>query len=1193
MKDERQKLEEAIAAQEGLRGTVDDAVIEATITTLREKLDAIEARERYPEMRRKLVTILFADTVESTPIVQHLDPEDVRDIFESALQRMAKRVTINGGRVTGFMGDGFKAVFGAEQAREDDPERAVRAGLEITATMQLLSKEFEKVWGIPEIKVRVGIHTGLVALGGITEAYDTMMGSTVHLASRLEKAAPHGGVLISNDTYRHIRGVFDVVEMEPLLFKGFDEPVVTYQVLRVKPRAFRTYLRGVEGVETHMVGRITELKFLQDALKAALQEGEGQVITILGEAGVGKSRLIYEFQNWIELLPDEIFLFKGRAWQESQTTPYSLLRDVFAFRFEILEDDPVQEVIFKFEHGFRGVFGPGEEGRMRAHVIGQLLGFGFTSSPYMNEALNDPQTLRNRGIRYLREFFETVSRQDCAVIFLEDIHWSDDSSLDAINSLSSSIRQFPLLIIGLARPSLYERRPYWGEGLEYHIRIEVNPLSKSESRQLVTEIFKHSEHIPSKLRELLVGAAEGNPYFIEELIKMLIDNGVIIIGAESWRVETDQLVNVEVPSTLTGVLQARLDRLPIQEKLVLQQASVVGRTFWDSTVKHINAAFERERINEKQEIAEHLTNLRGKEMIYRREESTFTDSSEFIFKHAILRDVTYDSVLKKLRRIYHQLVAEWLIQQSGERGGEYAGLIGEHLMLAGKKGEAAKFFVRAAQKALRGYANKEAEQFFKKALDLSPPLAEQVSILSGLGKAISRQSRYNEAASVWGRAVDISRQQKDTDQISRLYAHLTRNAWHMDNTKESLQTALEGLESAQDAPDSPGKVHLLHEAARAYYFNGENELAETYTRQAIKLADKLNLFDVKAEALSTLGALPGVPIEEKRSALVEAIHLAEENGMLLAANRAYNNLGTLYYFFLAEIKNAHDCFHKAAEIAKQITITHQEIYNRANLAAVLTDMGKLRDAQKQIELIEDLQKQIPDPESINLWVEKSRGFLTGQKGAWEHARAICQRGLSEAKKHDNLSFIYFFASYLTYLYLEMDRYYKPQNLAETLEIIQEAVELSDLGMGGTVWCRCFKLSVLIRLGNLGEARELISEIQELTTRQDFDPEYYFLLYSKAELAEAEGHLTEAISFFQDLYDYYANSDLQWEWARIALDMGSCYAKRDQIGDIARARDLFSQSSDLFSVTGATGYSQIAQDRLLEISQSPDNESKSG
>jgi predicted ATPase len=779
------------------------------------------------------------------------------------------------------------------------------------------------------------------------------------------------------------------------------------------------------------------------------------------------------------------------------------------------------------------------------------------------------------------------------VIFLEDIHWSDDSSLDVVNALSSSTQQFPLLIICLARPTLYERRPYWGEGLEYHTRFELIPLSKSESRQLVTEILRRSVYVPPKLRELLVSSAEGNPFYIEELIKMLIDSGVIITGAESWRVETDQLGNVDVPSTLTGVLQARLDSLPSHEKLILQQASVVGRTFWDSTVKHINASIEREQKKEKPEIADHLTNLRSKEMIYRREESTFTDSSEFIFKHAILRDVTYDSVLKKLRRIYHQLVAEWLIQQSGERGGEYAGLIGEHLLLAGKNREATKFFISAAEIALRGYANKEAEQFFRKALDLSPPSSDQVSLLSGLGISISRQSRYKEAATIWEQAIAMSREQKDTDQVSRLYAYLARNAWHTDDIKKGLRIALEGLNGVQDAPDSPGKAILLHEAAAAYHYNGKNDLAESYTRQAIKLADELSLYDVKADALSTLGVLPGVPIEEKRGALEQAIQLAEENGMLLKANRAYNNLGTLYYYFLAEIKKAHDCFLKAADIAQQIAITHQEIYNRANLATALTDMGKLRDAQKQIELIEDLQKQIPDPESINLWVEKSRGFLTGQMGAWEEARSICQKGLSEARKHNNLSFFYFFASYLTYLYLELDRFSNRQNLAETLEIIQEAIELSDLGMGGTVWCRCFKLSVLIRLGNLKDSREFISEIQKLTSSQGFDPEYYFLLYSKAELADAEGQLTEAISIFQELFDYYASSDLQWEWARIALDMGNCHAKRGHAGDFARARELFAQSSDLFSETGATGYRQIAQERLREISHGPDIESEHG
>ena len=716
--DKGKQLEEAIAALETQRGTLGDAVIDASIAALQKQLDDLKTLTS-PEQQRKLVTLLFADVVGSTRIGQHMDPEDVLEVMDNALKHLAVPVDKHGGHVARFMGDGFKAVFGSPVAHENDPEMAIRAGLGILQAAHEQAESLDKRWGIRDFKVRVGINTGLVAIGGLTEAEDTVMGSTVNLGARMESAAPPGGLLISHNTYRHVRGVFDVESLAPVKVKGFEEPMPVYLVLRCKPRAFRLRTLGVEGVETRMVGRELELKRLQDSLISAVEDREGQVVTITGEAGVGKSRLLYEFQNWIELMPDVVRLYQGRGRQEIQHQPYALLRDVFAFRFQIQDSDTASEVRQKIESGFGEVWGTDISGEAPAHAIGHLLGFDFSASRHLQVLLDDPQQLRDQALSHLIEYFQSVSSQYPTVIFLEDIHWADDSSLDVVNHLGCESPEQRLLIICLARPTLFERRPYWGEGLAYHNHLELNPLSKRESRQLVAEILQSVKQIPAALRELVVSGAEGNPFYIEELIKMLIEDGVILTGVEHWGIDPNRLAEIDVPATLAGVLQARLDSLPPAERNTLQQASVVGRTFWDDSVSYISAASDQDdALNAIHNTDAHLSSLRSRELVYRREESTFADTGEFTFKHAVLRDVTYESVLKRLRRLFHGLAADWLITNSGERTSEYTGLIADHLELAGKAEAAITYLIQAGDQARGLYAHHEAINHYQRALAL-------------------------------------------------------------------------------------------------------------------------------------------------------------------------------------------------------------------------------------------------------------------------------------------------------------------------------------------------------------------------------------------------------------------------------------------------------------------------------------------
>jgi ABC-type transport system substrate-binding protein len=363
-------------------------------------------------------------------------------------------------------------------------------------------------------------------------------------------------------------------------------------------------------------------------------------------------------------------------------------------------------------------------------------------------------------LSYLVEYFTSLASQDAVLMLLEDLHWADDSSLDVLNHLALALTDQPLMIAGTARPALYERRPRWGEGQAFHDQLPLRRLTKRNTRRLLEEILQKVADVPDTLTDLVVEGAEGNPFFVEELVKMLVEDGVIIKAADEWEVEPSRLTNVRVPSTLTGVLQARLDRLPVQDRTILQQASVVGRLFWDRAVAHISEAAD-EGIKET-EVLNTLTALRGREMVFQRETTAIAGAQEYIFKHAVLREVTYESLLKRLRKVYHGLVADWLMEQAGERAGEYTGLIADHLEFAERTEEAIEYLLKAGDKARGLYAHQEAIQAYERALALLKEQGDDeraARVLMTLGLAYhsafdyeSAQQSYTQAFALWQRA---------------------------------------------------------------------------------------------------------------------------------------------------------------------------------------------------------------------------------------------------------------------------------------------------------------------------------------------------------------------------------------------------------------------------------------------------------
>ena len=499
------ELEQAIAALESQRSMLGDSVVNLAQGTLREKLARLQASPAAPEQQRKLITVLFADIVGSTQVGKDRDPEQLLEIMDGALQRLAEPIARQQGRVTRFMGDGFIALFGLPLAYEDDAERAVLAGLEVLQVARQISQDFQAKYQISGLDVRVGINSGLVATGGFSEAEDTVMGLTVNLAQRLESAAPPGGLLISQSTFRLVDGLFELHPVEAVVAKGFDQPVPAYLVLRRVQRSLHPPGLGSEGFGYPLVGRDAELGTLQGIIHTVFRDSRPAVVVLVGDPGMGKRRLHNALLEWMRHQDENILTFLGRARHPGSNAPYSLLKDVFSTAFDILATDPVEVVRQKFETGFGEKLG--DEAQMKSHWIAALLGFELGDSPFLVGVQTDADQLRQRAFFYLQEFLTNILRKSPVVISLEDVHAADRPSLEAIGELVTQMAGLPLLVLCLARPSLGDQLPGL-EAVEHaagYTRLDLPPLQPAASQELVRAILR-TESVPQQLGDVVAAA---------------------------------------------------------------------------------------------------------------------------------------------------------------------------------------------------------------------------------------------------------------------------------------------------------------------------------------------------------------------------------------------------------------------------------------------------------------------------------------------------------------------------------------------------------------------------------------------------------------------------------------------------------------------------------------------------------------
>ncbi|MFN8411671.1 MAG: adenylate/guanylate cyclase domain-containing protein [Anaerolineales bacterium] len=989
VQDQIRNLQEAIRAQEALRPTLGDAMVDTVVNALQSQLNELQKQIARPEVstetRRKQVTVLFADVSGFTALSENMDAEDVANLVNRIWARLDRIIEENGGQIDKHIGDAVMALWGAENSREDDSERAIRAALR-------MQEEFKKETVDLPINIKIGINSGLVLLSSIgSHGEFTAIGDTVNTASRLVSAAGAGMLLISYETYQMVRGIFDVQKQDLIAVKGKSEPLQTYIVQGIRPRAFRMGRRGVEGISTRMVGRDLEINLMQNVYEQTLLDRRATVFVVKGDAGLGKSRLVYEFEGWLDTHPTFFYLFKGRADEESQNLPYSLLRDVFSERFQIMDSDTQTEAREKIVQGIAALAGEGTE--EEAAFIGHLIGFDFSSSPYLRGILTDAKQIRTVAFSYIARFFEDLSAKAPVVLLLDDIHWADNGSLELLAHLAALEVDLPLFILCATRPSLNDLHPNWGHDFPRFHETEINTLDIEASRQLVNEILKYVPDLPKELVDTVARNAEGNPFYLEELVKVLIEDGVIVKGDEEWHVEAQMLTQVRVPSTLTGVLQARLDRLPSPESDVLERAAVIGRTFWeDAAISSMNGSEAARTVTGTDDVTTALRALRNKELVFSHQPSAFASTQEYIFKHAILREVTYERVLKAKRKLYHRMAAEWLIQQSGERLNEYLALIAQHYELAGDSQLAIDFLERAGLQSMRLSAYRESLTAFERAMGIiassennDPSI--RARLLLHIGRAHLWLTDHAVAQARFEECLALASLAHDRGLELRALAQLGRIQLELGNFSEVYPYAEKSLEIANDLHDEEMVAYNLAHLGYVSHYESRYTEARNYGEASYESATKTGDMLAQAFALNVL-AMISVNMnefEQSQNYHLRAIEICKKSGDRYGLARAYANL--------SEGLRVQRRFEDVKPYALNSVAIARELGNTYSLSIMLIN---LLYAQVWLEEIEDAYETLREALRLNLQHKTVGWVLYSLSG---YAYILMSQGLRSEALH--------------------------------------------------------------------------------------------------------------------------------------------------------------------------------------------------
>jgi class 3 adenylate cyclase/tetratricopeptide (TPR) repeat protein len=834
-----------------------------------------------PGTERKVVSVLFCDLVGFTSRSESADPEDVLATVRPYHALLRTEIEGYGGTVEKFIGDAVMAVFGAPVAHEDDAERAVRAGLRILETLQ----DLNEAEGL-DLSVRIGINTGeaVVALGARPEQGEGMVtGDVVNTAARIQTGAPVGGIAVGQTTYRSTKDIFEYEPLEPIAAKGKTEPVPAWRALAARARF------GTDLTRTHttpLVGRDVEDTLLRSLYERAVRDRSCQLVTILGEPGVGKSRMVAELSDFIEELPDLIRWRQGRCLPYGDGITFWALGEIVKAQAGILESDSLEEAGDKLEIALRaaGPFEPGEHEWLKARLA-PLVGAEATGSAEQEESFTA-----------WRRFLEAMPGSDPAVYVFEDLHWADRAMLAFIEHLADWSEGVPMLLVGTARPELSEKHPNWGAGLRNATTMNLAPLSEEETATLIGELLGQAV-LPAEVQTPILERAGGNPLYAEEFIRMLKDRGLLVQHGRTW--ELAEAADIPFPEGVHGLIAARLDTLSAERKALLQDAAVIGKVFWSGALAEMGGRDETA-------VRDALHELTRKEFVRAARQPSMEGEHEYGFWHMLVRDVVYSQIPRAARASKHVAAAEWIEARAGERVEDLADVLAYHYAealdlteasggeLAGLTERALRFLALAAERA----ANLDparAESTFERALALAPAgHPERPGILYGLAGVMHNLNRFAQAGELAEEAISGYLAAADTLGAAEAKILLFQIQGSLGASSGELVELLdEVIAELETLPPGRELVHAYASRAGLDYVADRDAEAIALADRALSVAERLEL-PPDLKALRVRGSarwFTGRP--EGLEDIERSIALARERGQVRDAAWGYNELSNV------------------------------------------------------------------------------------------------------------------------------------------------------------------------------------------------------------------------------------------------------------------------------------------------------------
>ncbi|HLI71518.1 MAG TPA: adenylate/guanylate cyclase domain-containing protein [Ktedonobacteraceae bacterium] len=1043
-----------------------------------------------PEERR-VVTIMFADITGSTPLADRLDPEDMRAMLAGYFNLMAEQIRRHGGTVEKYIGDAVMAVFGAPIAHEDDPDRAIRAALDMQAALSSFNQlRLARDPAAVSLQMRIGINTGEVATPGSGFARQDFLitGDAVNVAARLQQVAMPDTILVGERTYQATREVFEFHPLAPLQVKGKETPLHAWVVqgLRSPDQAIIQHPRGIDGLQVPMVGRSLELTLMHATYARVRDAHHSHLITLLGAPGIGKSRLVREFIEreqaaarctTCEETEVEPRVLQGHCPPYGEGITYWPLVEILRSLIGVREGESQEALEQRFVDFVRDTLRRARRGEDVGRVAGVLLqsvgvaprdeaGRGgrreIQRSAYNKDASKGgPQAAMQRACRVL---LEAIAQIQPLILVIDDLQWADEALLDLLEYLTERITAFPVLFICIARPDFLERRRDWGSGQPNFTTLILDALTGDETTELVSELLSTHE-LPGALLHTILRRAEGNPFFVEEIVRMLIDQGVLVKEGETWRISSqnenalsglaspatppedtliDQhyVLSLPLPDTIQGVLAARVDLLSPVEKLVLQNASIVGRTFWISAILELAEGLDRELVLQ---ILDKLMMRDFIEISEQQNRGPIAEEESYSFKHILIHDVVYNNIPRLRRSQKHARLARWLERQVSDRLEEFAELLAYHyrqalanrpatLHIQLEESEAGGeedgsgqltrtglvertifYLTLAGDRAYHSYYTIRAIQAYTEALELLQE--EETNVLTvarmhqKLGDAYIQRAEADEAWSEYLHALQLTKGRPEVEHkdLLHLYMRIAELAtrwlgWF--TTRLDMQKVRgyidEGLKLVEGQPPSCEQsafstyLALWHFRQIKYVQPDQRaELAEQGLQRALEglhIAEEVNDSGALWIALDALGFaydkqrkyIEAHKIQHRRQSLQEMIHEREELYDL------YNGLGWTHKC-LGDYPVAMEWFGRAWRIAQTMESPSMLLYSMQGRLSTWREWDRWDEASEAAIAILQTVERYQQDESWQLEALKVLAELAYRTGDLEESEMLQRR----------------------------------------------------------------------------------------------------------------------------------------------------------------------------------------------------------